>query len=128
MDPYAPPRTDVQLLLFSMNLVMWSPSQRGRRLNPRTEQYLSLKRTFLDAETAGLLSVPLLQAMLLTSIYELGHAIYPAAYMSIGSCVRLALALELEKQRQLDLDSSQYDLEDQEERRRVWWAVIILDR
>jgi hypothetical protein len=66
--------------------------------------------------------------MLLTLIYELGHAIYPAAYMSIGSCVRLALALELEKQRQLDLDSSQYDLEDQEERRRVWWAVIILDR
>jgi hypothetical protein len=128
MNPLATPRPDVQLLLCSMSLVVWSPTSHGARLNPRTEHYLSLKRALLDAETAGILSLPLLQAMVLISIYELGHAIYPAAYMSIGHCVRLGLALELEKQCQADLDSKLYDLEEQEERRRVWWAIFILDR
>ncbi|OQV03459.1 Fungal specific transcription factor domain-containing protein [Cladophialophora immunda] len=76
----------------------------------------------------GHLSLPLLQGMILISIYELGHAIYPAAYMSIGNCVRLGLALELEKQCQSDLDLTSYDLEEQEERRRTWWAIFTLDR
>jgi hypothetical protein len=117
-----------RLLLCSMSLVAWSPISNDPRQNPRTEKYLALKRAFLDAETTGHLSLPLLQGMILLSIYELGHAIYPAAYMSIGTCVRLGLALELEKQRQLDLDSTSYDLEEQEERRRTWWAIFILDR
>ena len=43
--------------------------------------------------------------MILTAIYEYAHAIYPAAYITIGTCARYGL-----------------------ERRRFWWAIVILDR
>lgn len=128
MNPLTRPRPDVKLLLCAMSLISWSPYQHGMRSTPRTSEYLSLKRAFLDAELAGLLTIPLLQAMILTSVYELGHAIYPAAYISIGSCVRLGLALELEKQSQQRLDLTLSEMEEAEEERRVWWAVVILDR
>ena len=76
----------------------------------------------------GMLSVSLLQSMILGAIYELGHAIYPAGYMSIGSCVKLGMALDLEKQCRSDPDSRTSDVEEQEEQRRVWWVIYILDR
>ena len=128
MNPLATPRPDVKLLLCAMSLLAWSPNQQGARSTARTVEYMSLKRALLDAEMAGLLTVPLLQTTVLISLYEVGHAIYPAAYMSIGSCVRLGLALDLEKQCQKGVHSTPNDLEEEEERRRVWWAIVILDR
>lgn len=104
----------------------WSPSESGA--NPKTPMYTVAKRFFLELETAGCFSIRLVQAGLLIGFYELGHCIYPAAYMSIGVCARLAVALGLDK----DIKQSNIIaglLWDQvEERKRVWWAILILDR
>jgi hypothetical protein len=128
MDPIAASRPDSRLLICAMGLLIWSPMHLGIKLSPRTNVYLEIKRSLLDAENLGLFTLPLLQCMVLTSVYEIGHAIYPAGYMSIGHCVKMGLALGLEKLSHQDLKASAYDADEQEERKRVWWAIIILDR
>lgn len=127
--PLTKPRSDVKILLFCMKLVMWSPKLAEIQQEPKTNgDYLTAKRAFLTAEAAGLLSLQLLQAMILTAIYEYAHAVYPAAYITIGACVRHGLALKIDKQCKGELESESINLEDQEERRRVWWAIVVLDR
>ncbi|KAK5030402.1 hypothetical protein LTS07_005186 [Exophiala sideris] len=125
--PLARPRADVKILLFAMKLILWTP-QDSETGEPRTEDYFILKDLVLQAEAAGMLSLQLLQALILLTIYEYSHAIYPAAYLSIGTCVRYGLALGIDKQRQVEVDATDFGLDEQEERRRVWWATIILDR
>ncbi|KIW19987.1 hypothetical protein PV08_00562 [Exophiala spinifera] len=126
--PLSRPRADVNILALSMKLVLWAPGEDPHSRNPRHHEYLTLKSVFLRAETAGMFSLQLLQALILLTIYEYSHAIYPAAYVSVGTCVRYGLALGIDKQRQVEIDAKNLDLEEQEEKRRVWWAIIILDR
>lgn len=46
-------------------------------------------KTFLALlEGDGVISLLLIQAIILIAVYELGHAIYPAAWMTTGSCAR----------------------------------------
>jgi hypothetical protein len=61
------------------------------------------------------------------ALYELGHAIYPAAFLSIGACARYAHALGINVSRTLKTRKV-LTLVEVEERRRVWWAIVILDR
>lgn len=87
--------------------------------------YCSLKRAFLEVELSGSLTFRTLQALVLVAIYELGQAIYPAAYLTVGYCARYGIALGID--RTIDsLNSSKLD--DSEEERRTWWTIILLDR
>ena len=111
-----------------MDLVLWAPGEDFRDREPRTEQYHAVKKIFFEVEQRGALSLQLLQAMLLLAIYEYAHAIYPSAYITIATCARYGLILGIDKQRQQEVEQTDFDLEQQEERRRVWWAIVILDR
>ena len=42
---------------------------------------------------SSIISLPVLQAAVLLALYEFGHAIYPAAYLSVEACARYAHAL-----------------------------------
>ncbi|UKZ45872.1 hypothetical protein TrVGV298_000065 [Trichoderma virens] len=93
----------------------------------KTVLYRTAKQFHFEVESSGILSVAVLQAGVLIAIYELGHAIYPAAFLSIGQCARYAAALEIDKSitsRLLD----KLPWNEVEEQRRVWWSIIILDR
>ena len=50
--------------------------------------YLCAKRLISVLEGSGTISLHILQGALLVAWYEYGHAIYPAAWMTIGWCVR----------------------------------------
>ncbi|EHK22960.1 uncharacterized protein TRIVIDRAFT_60222 [Trichoderma virens Gv29-8] len=100
--PTAETETDLLLLVLAMKVILWNPSTQ-HSTNPRTEGYLLARRAIDEAVLAGAMSCRLLQAQILLAIFELGHAIYPAAYLSVD---RLGI----------------------EERRRAWWMVLILDR
>jgi hypothetical protein len=127
LNPLMQPRIDVSLLIYCMKLITVSPSKNEDGGNPKTTAYLTAKRLLLEAEIAGVLSLQLLQAGLLVTIYEIGHAIYPLAYTSLGTWARYGVSLGINGKQQAG-SPGQFTWVEEEERRRVWWAILILDR
>lgn len=122
--------SDFIILIYCMKLLMWWPPAHdgSAKRDGRTTAYLRATQLLFEAEGAGVLTLQLLQAKLLVCLYELGHSIYPAAYLSVGACARYGMALGIDKTNedfQRDLATDPIDLE---EMRRCWWAVIIIDR
>lgn len=124
LSPLSPVHADSTLLLLSIQLINWVPS---KATTPKTPIYLAAKRFLLELETAGLCTLRMLQARLLIGLYELGHCIYPAAFMTAGACARHGVLLGIDKDiKQSNVTDVSQDRV--EERKRVWWAVLILDR
>lgn len=124
---YAPPNPISTILIACMKLVSWSPRE-DPIMSPKSPTYLAIKQTLVDTDVSGVWSLQLLQATILISLYEMGHAIYPAAYTTIGTCARYALALGINESLTMNLNTPGAMLLEQEEKRRAWWAILILDR
>ena len=77
---------DVACLFLAMKLLVSRPADGSEIL--QTPIYQSAKRFISLLEASGTTSLAVLQANILVTWYEYGHAIYPAAYMSAGWCVR----------------------------------------
>ncbi|KAK0759191.1 hypothetical protein N5P37_008073 [Trichoderma harzianum] len=114
-------RAELFLLVLSMKLSY----TRVKTWN--TPLYETVKLFQFKIEASGVLSTLVLQASILISLYELGHGIYPAAYLSVGSCARYATALGIEKSI-LSSSAAQGQWIEEEECRRMWWAILVLDR
>ena len=127
-NPLKPPHADTVLLLSCMDLVTWLPSDSPTETSPKSLSYAAAKRSLLEDEIIGAFTIQHLHAMILVALYELGHGIYPAAYMSIGACVRYGVALGIHPRNASGLNEPSSTLLEQEERRRAWWAMLILDR
>ncbi len=79
---------DLALLFLCMKLITSRPHDGVECAhNPI---YLSAKRFVALMEATGTVSLLVLQANLLVTWYEYGQAIYPAAWMSAGWCIRYA--------------------------------------
>lgn len=61
------------------------------------------------------------------ALYELGHGIYLATFLIIGSCARYVYALGINVSQSVSTKRV-ITLVEVEERRRVWWALVVLDR
>ena len=118
-------RSDVVLLLLSLKLITTLPPTSPR--NPRTPLYHAVKRFHLQVQDSSTLSLPVLQAGVLLALYELGHGIYPAAFLSVGACARYGHALGISCSGSLQARRV-LTLVEVEERRKTWWAIVILDR
>jgi hypothetical protein len=125
LNPLGTPRADVALLCLCMKLMTVRPSQWEGK--PQTDIYLGAKQYFVKLEVAGVFTIQVLQSGILIALYELGHGIYPSAYLSISSCVAYAFAMNLQSAVASN-STSQLTWVEREERRRVWWAIIILER
>lgn len=135
---------DLALLFLAMKLIV-SPPQDGIE-SSQNPIYVSAKRFHALMEATGTVSLTVLQASLLIVWFEYGQAIYPAAYMSAGWCVRYgnllginsnANATQILKRtvRQAPslvnsscTNSVKCTWLEEEERRRAWWGVLIADR
>lgn len=84
---------DVALLLLSMKLITSQP-QRGFAAS-ENYLYTASKRYAALLENIGTTSLTYLQAIILISLYEYGQGVYPAAYMTVGQCIRYAELLGL---------------------------------
>ncbi|KAI5459523.1 hypothetical protein BGZ63DRAFT_359285 [Mariannaea sp. PMI_226] len=115
-------RVELFLLVLSMKLAS------SRTTVARSMLYRTVKQFYFDIESAGNLSVLALQAAVLITIYELGHGIYPAAIISVANCARIGTLLGIDGSLNSWNASSGVPWVELEERRRVWWAIIILDR
>ncbi|KAJ6051196.1 hypothetical protein N7499_010559 [Penicillium canescens] len=123
LQPSFHSRPDVVLLLLALKLITTFPPAGSR--SPRTALYNSTKHFYLKVE--GSFSILALQAGVLVALYELGHGIYPAAFLSVGACARYAHGLGINVSRTVPTRKV-LTLVEVEERRRVWWAIVILDR
>ncbi|KAL7917891.1 hypothetical protein ACQKWADRAFT_331500 [Trichoderma austrokoningii] len=91
--------------------------------------YIIVKGYLTVLEDSGLLTIGVLQAGILITLYEIGHGIYPAAYMSIGRCARLGHMMGLHGNSPISKSFKQpTSWGETEEIRRTWFAVLILDR
>lgn len=117
-------RADFALLCLSMKLITTIPSTDSP--DEHNPSYLSAKLLLHEVTMSRSLTVVTLQAIVILALYEIGHAIYPAAQVSVSLCAQygLMLGLDWESLRQRS-DLPWIELEEQ---RRVWWAIVILDR
>ena len=84
---------DLALLFLCMKLTSSRPHEgTDHAQNP---VYTTAKRFIALLEAGGMISLTMLQAYLLIATYEMGHAIYPAAWMTVGSSVRYGQLLGL---------------------------------
>ncbi|KAL6814303.1 hypothetical protein J3E69DRAFT_347044 [Trichoderma sp. SZMC 28015] len=115
-------RAELFLLVLAMKLCS------SRVTVAKSMLYRTTKQFYFDIESSGRFSVQTLQAAILIALYELGHGIYPAAIISVANCARIGTLIGIDK------SLSSWDLMSRvpwielEEHRRVWWAIIILDR
>lgn len=125
-NPAHEPGADIALLFLAMKLAS-TPLPVG--VAPQQAQvYTDVKSFFTYVEAQNGFSIQLIQAALLIALYELGHAVYPAAYLTIGHCARLGYAMGIHERGVPQMLARPQTWTEQEERRRVWWGVIVLDR
>ncbi|TFB00277.1 hypothetical protein CCMA1212_007709 [Trichoderma ghanense] len=122
----------VSRIQFLANLVGWLTHKRAElfylilamRLsseqvsNPRTPLYQASKYLQFRLEHSGVLSLQVIQASMLVALYEIGHGVYPSAYLSIAGCARYATALGIDRSI-LNRDLNGISWNELEERRRV---------
>ena len=121
------PRADIALLLLSMKLVVDHPEP-NKPDWARSCLYQHAKSLFRSIKTSRRYSTHLLQAGLLISLYELGHAIYPEAQGSVLGNVELGLKLGINEAGSKKMNPAPSSWTESEERTRTWWGTMILDR
>lgn len=119
--------SDMALLFLCMKLVMETPVD-SPALQP-SSLYQATKSFLRVMESQNVFSVQVMQAALLLAAYEIGHSVYPAAYLSICHCVSLGHFMGFHDRKEAPQLLPQCNTwTEQEERRRIWWAVIVLER
>ncbi|CAG9957050.1 unnamed protein product [Clonostachys rosea f. rosea IK726] len=116
---------DVALLFLCIRLLVSSPQTWPA--GPRSSMYMTAKQGLAGMEIVGIMSETVLQASLLISLYEIGHGIYPSAFLSAGACVRYGHAIGLggPQECRLQRPLSRFD---HEQSRKLWCAAILLER
>ena len=117
-----PDQPALALLLLSMRLLS------REELHGLCPEYKLAKSLSSALENEGVVSLRFVQALVLLAAYELGHCLYPSTYLTIGRAARLGMLMGLHDKRgpQLFLPGDTFSA--QEEERRFWWALLILDR
>ncbi len=123
LNPLGQPQPGSRLLIAAMKLIIEPVGDGG----PQTAAYRCIKDVIHRAETSNVLTFRVFQALVLVALYEIGHAIYPAAFLTVGGCVRYGTALDINKSIDPRVEATVTSSEAEEERR-AWWAVLILDR
>ncbi|KAJ5387098.1 hypothetical protein N7509_009639 [Penicillium cosmopolitanum] len=129
LNPLSPSRRPTALLALCMKLCclpVHDDEGPGR-----SSLYQLVKKFYSEVESIQDLCVEILQAAILIAIFEIGDAIYPAAYLTVGACARYGIAMGLGKINK-DRMGGQHNRigswMEIEERRRAWWAILTLDR
>ena len=124
-NPLHEPGADIALLFLAMKLAC---SEIPEAMPPETQIYQDIKSFYNYVESQNGFSIQMIQALLLIALYEAGNCIYPAAYLSVGHAARLGHAMGLHERGVPQMLPRCTTWTEQEERRRVWWGVIIMDR
>lgn len=122
----AVPSADFSLLLLAMQIIQDVPQSTLDAV--KKPQYTAFKSLSAAMESAGVYTVTKLQAEIIVTVYEAGHGIFPAAYMSLGRCITQGTALGIHNKKAPSLFELPRTWAALEEMQRVWWMVLILER
>ncbi|OHE96669.1 fungal specific transcription factor domain-containing protein [Colletotrichum orchidophilum] len=118
---------DLAMLFLAMKLMATRPTD--ILATSQHAIYRAAKRFMSLLENGGATSVMVLQSMTLIAYFEYAHGMYPAAWITIATCVRYADFLGLPSFHEGNVIlSSPTTWTELEERSRTWWAIISLDR
>lgn len=120
--------TSLALLILCMKLI----SESTDTTHPSDSTlYQSARQIAAALEDTSIISLSLLQSIVMIALYEVGHGVFPAAYLTVGRAARLGMMMGLhcrnaQRTTQLYKPADSWTL--CEEGRRTWWAVLVLDR
>ncbi|RMX95335.1 hypothetical protein D0867_10380, partial [Hortaea werneckii] len=83
---------DSVAMFVAMHLVS-NDTSREHQAETQAVMYRSLKLALLNCEQHGQFTTNYLAALVLTCLYEMAHAIYPAAYFTVGACARTCFSM-----------------------------------
>ncbi|KAJ5389872.1 uncharacterized protein N7496_000940 [Penicillium cataractarum] len=129
LNPLSPSRRPTALLALCMKLCCLSVHD--DEVPEKAALYQLVKKFYSEVESTRDLCVQVLQAAILIAVFEIGDAIYPAAYLTVGACARYGIAMGLDRINKDRMGGEHNRTEswmEIEERRRAWWAVLSLDR
>ncbi|KAF4451661.1 hypothetical protein F53441_5340 [Fusarium austroafricanum] len=124
-----PLRRPTALLALCMKLCcLPADNSQGRR-----SLYLLVKRLYVEAERMEDACLEVMQSAIFIAIFEIGDAMFSAAYLTVGALARYGMAMGMDKINRDALGSKVgvtvgASWSDIEEMRRVWWATLVLDR
>ncbi|RDW77840.1 hypothetical protein BP6252_05893 [Coleophoma cylindrospora] len=114
------------LLLLCMKLVTDTPlvsSAAESQLYREARSYLN------TIEEVSPMSLYMLQSLVLVALFEMGHGIFPAAYLTVGRATRIAVLSGVhDRKTATQLFQMPQTWTYWEEERRTWWAISILER
>ncbi|KAF2120101.1 fungal-specific transcription factor domain-containing protein [Lophiotrema nucula] len=116
--------SEVTALCLCMHLVQQVPTPSAESMT--TGLYISVKSLITLIQATECRSLEFIQCMVLVAYYEMGHGVLVATGMTVAACSRLARDIGLHKFQ--EPTSTMHESQNSEERRRVWWALLILDR
>lgn len=120
------PPADTILLLACMKIVSEHP-RIGLHLSC-SPIYIFAKKMCAQMESSGFASTRLLQVVILLALYEIGHGIYPAAYLSVGHAAQVSRLLGFGCEESIRLFRRSSSWSECEEERRIRYSITVLDR
>ncbi|QMW30570.1 hypothetical protein F9C07_2231911 [Aspergillus flavus] len=121
--------TSADLSLLTLCMVLLGAKPVDDEIPPRMRSlYILLKGFIATLEAIEINSLELLQCRLLLTIFEVGHGMYPAAYISMGANVRAAVALGANEVSKAQLEETFKSPGRAGEARRIWRGIVIADR
>lgn len=118
-----------ELGLLTLCMVLLAVKPVDDEIPPRMRSLYILVKSFIASlEATEINTLELLQCRLLLTIYEVGHGMYPAAYISMGANVRAAVTLGANGVSKAQLEETFKSSERADEARRTWRGIIITDR
>jgi len=118
------PSADFVALCLSIYLMQQKPSTETMSMHSLI--YVTVKSLVGLIEATSDLTLDVVHCRLLLALYELGHSLHTAAYMSVATCARSARVLGLN--RKPWRNSVGANVLAMEEEKRLWWAIVNMDR
>ncbi|OBT56984.1 hypothetical protein VE04_02557 [Pseudogymnoascus sp. 24MN13] len=119
--------SDFSLLTLCIFLVCAMPVDGEMSLETRS-LYILIKGWVGMLEAMGTNTLAMLQSRLLLTTFEIGHAIYPSAFISAGANIQAAVALGASATSSADLSKVFPDPRIAEEARQTWRGIVVTNR
>ncbi|KAF5565536.1 Zn(II)Cys6 transcriptional activator [Fusarium napiforme] len=129
LNPLVPLRRPTALLALCMKLCCLPVD----KVEEKRVLYELVKKLYAEVERQEDSCLQVMQSAVFIAVFEMGDAIFPAAYLTVGSLARYGMAMGMDKINHTALGKDcaaaiGASWADIEEMRRVWWGALILDR